>query len=372
MKLTGVKWVDSLEKLPYQGGVYYISSDKTKNEIVYVGQSENLKKRLKARHPAWNKAKVEFISPWIGYELIPDEKERKTHEHLRIGQLNPRYNDGGLRESEWQLLSAEYVDSINVRDNQEKEISLVTKWLNLTWNNLDKAQGLTLLERDSKSWIDSYPKSWKSQQKLIELYTEINELNSYKNSSRFIRLGSCRGIDLLYMEHLELCTYSQMVPEEFLKIQNKRTKFWINDESKQLETSVKALMKIQDYLNPDFFLAWPIFLKHVNFLVSEGVYEHDRDTVIDFLDHCIAWSLVLDVPYLRLLPRERKIWFNGVFLEYVYRNKHQVEDWAQHYIGSEDFVVGFHQWCIEENLIPEILYQDEEKRPANARVRIRV
>ena len=112
MKLTGVKWVDSLEKLPYQGGVYYISSDKTKNEIVYVGQSENSKKRLKARHPAWNKAKVEFISPWIGYELIPDEKERKTHEHLRIGQLNPRYNDGGLREAEWQLLSAEYVDSI--------------------------------------------------------------------------------------------------------------------------------------------------------------------------------------------------------------------------------------------------------------------
>jgi len=373
MELTRVKWVDGVEKLPYQGGVYYISADKTKNEIVYVGQSENLKKRLKGRHPAWDKARVEFISPWIGYELIPDEKERKTREHLRIGELNPRYNDGGLRESEWQLLSAEYIDSISsVRDNRKEEISLVTQWLTLTWDNLDKAQGLALLERNSKSWKDSYPKLWKSRQDLLKFHTEISELNSYKNSSEFIILGSCRGTNLLYMERLEICSrFSQMIPDELLKIQNTNIKFWTKDQSKQLETSVKALKKIQDYLNPDFFAAWPIFLEHSNFLVSEEVYDHNRDTVIDFLDHCIAWSLVLDVPYLQLLPRERKIWFNRVFLEYVYRNKHQVEDWAQHNISSEGFVMGFHQWCIQENLIPEILCQDQEKRPTSARVRIR-
>ncbi len=52
MKLTGVKWVDSTEELPYKSGVYYIASDKTKSEIVYIGQSESLKKRVKVGHPA--------------------------------------------------------------------------------------------------------------------------------------------------------------------------------------------------------------------------------------------------------------------------------------------------------------------------------
>ncbi len=245
------------------------------------------------------------------------------------------------------------------------------KWLNLVWDNLDKAQGLALLERNCKSWIESYFQKWKSLQKLIELYSEIDELFLHQNSSRFVILGSCRNVDLLYIENLEICSeYSQVIPEKLLKIQNKRIEFesWTND----LKSSIKVLKKIQDYLNPDFLRAWPDFLKHVDFLVSEGIYAHNRHTVIDFLDHCIAWSLVLEVPYLRLLPRERIWWFNEVFLEYVYRNKHQVEDWAQCYISSENFIVGFHQWCIEEDLIPEIRYQDEEQRPANSLVRIRL
>lgn len=369
MKTTGVKWVDSPKDLPAKSGVYYIASNKTKDEIVYIGQSENLKKRLKGRHQAWNKAKIEFIKPCIGYELMPDEKARRTYEHLQIGELNPRYNDGGLRECEWQLLTAEYIKSISIQDNRNREISLVIKWLNLVWDNLDKAQGLALLDRNSKSWIESYFQQWKSLQKLIELYSEIDELFLHQNPSKFVILGSCRNANLLYIENLEICSeYSQVIPEKLLKIQNKRIESWTKD----LKSSIKVLKKIQDYLNPDFLHAWPNFLKHVDFLVSEGIYDHNGNTVIDFLDHCIAWSLVLEVPYLRLLPRERIWWFNEVFLEYVYKNKHQVEDWAQCYISSENFIVGFHQWCIEEDLIPEIRYQDEEQRPANSFVRIRL
>lgn len=367
MKLIKVKWVNSQSELPSKGGVYYIAPTKNLEDVLYIGQAENLQKRLRGSHNAWDKARTEYRQPWIAYELVSKEKERKLLEHLRIGELKPRYNDGGLRENAWELLSYEKILNLqnNISNNVDFEVTKVLEWLNLAWENLDNAKGLLLLERNPNGAIFSYLQKWENYQATLDDYEEWEPINFEHGL-----VGYCRGIRLFCMKRLDYSGWDSPIVDSLLRIQGKRIKSWTSDKSKRLSMTQKALLAVRDYLNPDFMNTWDNFLKYNNYLVKEGIYVHNQDAIIDFIDHCIAWSLALDVPYLRLLLQERVLWFNEVFLEDVYKNKHQVEDWAKCYIPSEIFVIGFHKWCADNDFIPEIIWQGEDYRVNRARVRI--
>lgn len=92
----------------------YIIHDKTRGKVLYVGESENLKRRLFTNHRSGNRRGSAFrraLSKWKNIDneteikryiiqncsfqilQISDKLERKRLEHFTIAALNPILND---------------------------------------------------------------------------------------------------------------------------------------------------------------------------------------------------------------------------------------------------------------------------------------
>lgn len=101
------------KKVTQNAGVYIIH-DKTRGEVLYVGESENLKRRLFTNHRSGNRRGSAFrraLSKWRNMDneteikryivqncsfqilQISDKLERKRLEHFAIAALNPILND---------------------------------------------------------------------------------------------------------------------------------------------------------------------------------------------------------------------------------------------------------------------------------------
>lgn len=101
------------KEIPDVPGVYVIY-DKTGKQILYVGESGDLRRRLFGDHRAGNRRGSAFrraLSRWKKMEdekeireyiihkcsfqilPVPDKLERKRFEHFAIAILNPRLND---------------------------------------------------------------------------------------------------------------------------------------------------------------------------------------------------------------------------------------------------------------------------------------
>jgi len=99
--------------IPDVPGVYVIY-DKTGKQILYIGESDNMRRRLFGDHRAGNRRGSAFrkaLSRWEKMEdekeireyiiqncsfqvlPVPDKLERKRFEHFAIAVLNPRLND---------------------------------------------------------------------------------------------------------------------------------------------------------------------------------------------------------------------------------------------------------------------------------------
>ena len=426
IKSKAKKWTTAIHDLPAKPGIYIICSEKENlASAVYVGQSNNIKRRLNNNHPAYRKALAEFGTVYMNWEIVPDENSRNYRESFLIGSLEPEYNFGGSRtitdkhgflSDNWQILTHEFITNLN--DVSTESVELCYSWLEQTWEykqhailfeylnydeNFKVLQNLKHLaisiasrqhtkkcdynqfyNRVIDSELSAVVENFQRPEHIKHLYTK--ELQSYTQSIKpFFIFGEIRDwiyshqIDnaiecLLLLQGLNLPNIKQLVSnttnKKVLHFLNKNLIDWdfsvfIKEGYAWLKQRHQEIDNFENELKSCNAEIMP------NIMTTKEVWE--RDTPYDFWHQVLFWSLIKNEPYILLPHYLLDDWYNYNVLEYVYRNKHEVEYYYNsRYISSKDFVAAFYSWCLGNNKIPEINFKNhcDDEKMAQARVRI--
>lgn len=421
-------WVQNIQELPAKPGIYIICFEKGNlSSALYVGQSCNIRKRVNNNHPAYRKAIAEYGNIHINWELISDASQRNYRESFLIGQLEPEYNFGGSKtvtdnhgfpNDTWQIVTPDFVS--NLGDAGSDAVKLSYLWLNQTWEYKQHAILFEYLNKDEKfitlKTLSHLAISVASRHltKKCEYNKHYDEKLDSELESMFDNLPYSRHITLLYTTSLNQHTHNVKPFFMFGHIHD-----WIYSD--QIDRVVESLLLFQGLTLPTSkLLISNITNRKVYHFLNKNLidwdYEHfikegfkwlkdqrqqstndldaeliscdadieqirgkmitkeiwEQHTPYDFWHQVIFWSLVKNEPYILLPTCMLKDWYNYNVLEYVYRNKHQVESYYNHYISSKDFVIAFYFWCLDNNKIPEINFngREDDKKVAQSRVRI--
>jgi DNA polymerase-3 subunit epsilon len=223
--------ISILNDLPNKAGIYYIHNDKC--EIIYIGKSNNIKKRLNQHFTGEDKKskKIQLNTNSVSYDLTGSELIALLKESNQIKFHKPLYNRK-LRKNKYPIALFKYIDEkkyINFKiSKSDKFKDPITTFQNLTHAN---------------SYLNKIVEKYQLCQKICGLYKTQSHCFNYT-------IDQCKGACL---EHEDHKTYNERAKEAINYLNFSGKNFAIIDKGRDVDENSFILVEKGVFIGIGYF-----------------------------------------------------------------------------------------------------------------------